>query len=113
MYVELTEQEQLDIENRLLRDMAWRYARLIEKEKADMKAKEAEKRTESGRPKTVRIMMTVDGAASHQRKGLVLDARVGECRGRTIYWIHWAGNALAVDDTQCVLLDENGTPIPK
>ena len=38
MYVELTERERLDIENRLLREMAARYARLIEKEKADRKA---------------------------------------------------------------------------
>ena len=38
MYVEFTERERLDIENRLLREMAARYARLIEKEKADRKA---------------------------------------------------------------------------
>ena len=38
MYVELTERERLDIENRLLREMAARYARLMEKEKADRKA---------------------------------------------------------------------------
>ena len=33
MYVEFTERERLDIENRLLREMAARYARLTEKEK--------------------------------------------------------------------------------
>ena len=38
MYVEFTERERLDIENRLLREMAARYARLMEKEKADRKA---------------------------------------------------------------------------
>ena len=38
MYVEFTELERLDIENRLLREMAARYARLMEKEKADRKA---------------------------------------------------------------------------
>ena len=41
MCVEFTERERLDIENRLLREMAARYARLIEKiekEKADRKA---------------------------------------------------------------------------
>ena len=38
MYVELTERERLDIENRLLREMAARYARLMEKEKTDRKA---------------------------------------------------------------------------
>lgn len=38
MCVELTERERLDIENRLLREMAARYARLMEREKADRKA---------------------------------------------------------------------------
>lgn len=38
MHVEFTERERLDIENRLLREMAARYARLMEKEKADRKA---------------------------------------------------------------------------
>ena len=38
MCVEFTERERLDIENRLLREMAARYARLMEKEKADRKA---------------------------------------------------------------------------
>jgi hypothetical protein len=38
MHVEFTELERLDIENRLLREMAARYARLMEKEKADRKA---------------------------------------------------------------------------
>ena len=116
MYVELTERQRLEIENQLLREMAARYARLIEikKENASMEPKEtAAKREESRKQETVRIMMTVDGIASHQRKGLVLEARVGECRGETLYWIHWAGHTLAVDDTQCVLLDEHGTPIPK
>lgn len=112
MYVELTEQERLDIENRLLREMAGRYARLIQigKEKADMKAREAAKRAESRKPETVRIMMTKNGQLSHQRRGLVLDARVGECRGRTIYWIHWAGNLLAVDEADCVRLNKRKTP---
>ena len=38
MYVEFTERERLDIENRLLREMAARYARLMEREKTDRKA---------------------------------------------------------------------------
>ena len=38
MRVEFTERERLDIENRLLREMAARYARLMEREKADRKA---------------------------------------------------------------------------
>lgn len=113
MKTQLTTQESLDIENRLLRDMARRYARLIEnsKEKTTM---ESAKPAESRNPETVRIMMTVDGVASHQRKGLVLDARPGLGQDdKPIYWIHWAGNALAVDESECVRLDERGQPISK
>ena len=113
MKTQLTAQESLDIENRLLREMAARYARLIEKEKEKPKM-EAQKQPDTRKQETVRIMMTVDGIASHQRKGLVLDARPGLGQDdKPIYWIHWAGNALAVDDTQCVLLDERGAPILK
>ena len=55
---------------------------------------------------TVRIMMTRDGPLSHQRKGLVLDARIGVGRDdKPVYWIHWAGNALAVDASECVRLN--------
>ena len=110
MYVKLTEQERLDIENQLLRDMAWRYARLIEnsKEKTTM---ESAKPAKSRRAETVRIMMTVDGIASHQRKGLVLEARPGLGQDdKPIYWVHWAGNALAVDESECVPLDAGKTP---
>lgn len=110
MNAQLTAQESLDIENGLLRDMARRYARLIEnsKEKTIM---ESAKPAESRKPETVRIMMIVDGIASHQRKGLVLDARPGLGQGnKPIYWIHWAGNALAVDESECVLLDAGETP---
>ena len=102
MNTQLTEQESLDIENGLLRDMARRYARLIEinKERADMANVE-----------TVRIMMTRDGPLSHQRKGLILDARVGVGRDdKPVYWIHWAGNSLAVDASECVRLNGGGTP---
>ena len=105
MKTQLTEQESLDIENRLLRDMARRYARLIEinKERADMANVE-----------TVRIMMTRDGPLSHQRKGLVLDARPGLGRDdKPIYWFHWAGNLFAVNESDCALLDGRGQPISK
>ena len=110
MHVELTEQERLDIENRLLRDMARRYARLIEnsKEKTTM---ESAKPAKGQGPEIVRIMMAVDGVASHQRKGLILDARPGLGQdGKPIYWIHWAGNALAVDESECILLDAGEAP---
>ena len=105
MNTQLTEQESLDIENRLLREMAERYARLIEinKERADMANVE-----------TVRIMMTRDGPLSHQRKGLVLDARIGVGRDdKPVYWIHWAGNSFAVDASECVPLDGHGQTISK
>lgn len=112
MKTKFTPQESLAIEDGLLRDMARRYARLIEisKEKARM---ESAKPSESRKRETVRIMMTKDGIASHQRKGLVLEARVDECRGETLYWIHWAGHTLAVRESDCVRLDEGGTPISK
>ena len=108
MKTQLMAQESLDIENRLLRDMARRYARLIEnsKEKTTM---DSAKPAESHELETVRIMMTVDGVASHQRKGLVLDARPGLGQDdKPIYWIHWAGNALAVKESERVRLDERG-----
>ena len=113
MYVKLTAQESLDIENGLLWDMARRFARLIENS-TENTTMESAKPAESKEPETVRIMMTVDGIASHQRKGLVLDAHIDVGQDdKPIYWIHWAGNALAVDESECVRLDGRGQPISK
>ena len=129
MKTELAAREALDIENRLLREMAARYARLIaiDKEKAaesprvappsdgasSIRRKEpealpdAEQGNQAVRTaaEAVRVRMLADGALSHQRKGLALNAVVGAGKdGQTVYWIRWAGKSLAVDESECVRL---------
>ena len=90
----LSEEEALEIENRLLRDMADHYGRQIE---AEQKRLAAER---------VRIRITVNRRAPHLRKGAVYSAKPGKGKNNApIYWINHGGNTLSVRADECVLLD--------